>query len=77
LQIEGYPGYGASRKVDSFAGEVRLDGAKLQYKAFQVFGLGTPSICELYFVLENNRVSYMKFSTQISIMYTVVYTLYR
>ena len=56
-QIEGYPGYGALREVDSSDGELQLDGAKLQYKAFQIHGLDTPSICELYFVLENDLVS--------------------
>ena len=48
---------GSSRQIQTSGNELTFNAAKMQYKVFQVHGYGIPTICELYFVLESDRVS--------------------
>lgn len=48
----GADGRGNISKIND--GYISLDGFRIHYRVFQVYGAGDPSVCEVYFTVQKD-----------------------
>jgi len=61
LQVESGTGADGSGSRTSYHGDITYQGLSASYKAYSVYNAGDPSICEVYFYVANQQVSFFVF----------------